>query len=114
MRVANDTIIPDGSPTLGGDWTSESLPLEHIAMFSIQLEFDGTPSGAFILECSNDDDNKEPTNWTLIEGSTQSISEAGDHTWNVEDSAFNWVRVRWIYSAGTGTLNSARFNAKGV
>lgn len=121
MLVANDTFFPHGvsSVDLSSDWTSSPLPLEHAMFLTIQLLFEGTPAGAFYLECSSEPfdlfkQNKTPTVWTRITGSTQSISEAGDHTWNVEDAGFAWVRIQWEVSGGMGTLTKAQLNAKGV
>ena len=121
MHVANDTFFEDGqsSVDLSSNWTSQALPLEHAMMLTIQLLFEGTPAGAFSLECSSEPfdlfkQGKVPTTWTKITGSTQSISEAGDHTWNVEDTGFAWIRIQWEVSGGMGTLTKAQMNAKGV
>lgn len=96
-----------------------AMPIEHVMALSIQLLFTGTPSGQFYLECSSEPFDKarakeEPSTWTRVLGSEQSIIEAGDHTWNLEDNGFAWIRVKWEFSGGAGTLTSARINTKGV
>lgn len=117
MRIANDTII-SAPESLAISWTSDPIWLGHVADYSIQLIFTGTPQGVFRLQCSNDKETNVETaagvaNWTHVAGSTQSIDEAGDHTWSVSDAGYRWVRVQWIPMTGTGTLTAARFNSKG-
>jgi hypothetical protein len=112
MQVANDTLIPNGPVSLTTSWASEALLLDKIYMASISLVFSGTPSGGFTVQCSNDKSN--PINWTTIDGSLQNITAAGDHTYNIEDMGFKYIRVVYTYSGGSGTLESARYTGKGV
>ena len=117
MRISNDTII-SGPVDLSANWTSEPIWLGHISAYSIQLFFSGTPNGAFRLQCSNDkEQNVETavgvTHWTTVAGSSQVIDEAGDHTWTVREAGYRWVRVQWISGLGAGSLDVAKFNAKG-
>lgn len=116
MSVANDNIIPGNPISLSSDWTSEPVYIYQIVVLAIQLVFDGSPNGVFSLECSNDEysPSQEPQNWTLIRGSEQSVNEDGNHTWNIEDAGYRWVRVQWVRTSGSGTLQSARYNGKGV
>lgn len=111
MRAANDTII-EQSESLADDWVSEIIPLYSITNYSIQLVFGGTLSGVFLLECTQSQ-KPEIGVWTEIEGSRQTVNEDGDHTWEVRETGNLYVRIRWLYSSGSGTLITARFNAKG-
>lgn len=123
MRIANDLITLD-STDLSANITSEPIWLAHICNYSIQLVFAGAPQGEFKLQLSNDfgnaqaaqEDNRDfqITHWTDITGSEQAILAAGNHTWQVQNAGYRWVRVIWTFSSGTGTLSSARFNVKGV
>lgn len=119
MRLTNDAII-QGPISLANSWTSDPIWLGHVADYSIQLFFSGTPGGILRLQCSNDrEQNVEGaqgvTNFTLIAGSTQTIDESGDHTWSIYNAGYRWVRVQWIAGmASTGSLNSARVNGKGI
>lgn len=117
MRVSNDTLLSE-PVDLSADWNSPPIWLGHIAGYSIQLVFSGTPSGAFRLQVSNDKETSVEsaagvTNWTTMTGSTQLITEAGDHTWSIADSSYRWARVQWLAGVGTGSLDGAQFNAKG-
>lgn len=120
MRLSNDSLI-SAPVDLSTPWTSDPIWCGTLYAMSVSLAFNGIPEGTFRLECSNDKGQEGAgvsyasgvTNWTAIEGSSQLIDEAGDHTWAVSDVSWRWLRVRWIPSAGTSTLTSARFNAKG-
>lgn len=121
MWVGSDTLI-DASVDLTTPWTSNPIPVAQVVHFSIQLQFSGAPEGTFRLRGSNDQGRPNSTdslkgegitNWTLINGSSQLIEEAGDHMWDAREIGYRWVQVQWLPSAGTGTLNSARFSTKG-
>lgn len=116
MSVANDNIIPGNPISLATSWTSEPVYVYQIVLLSIQLVFTGTPVGTFSLECSNDeyDSKLAPQNWTKIAGSAQDVTEAGDHTWNIQDAGYRWIRVVYTADSGTGTLTVARYNGKGI
>jgi hypothetical protein len=118
VRISNDDII-NGPVDLSANWTSDPIWLGHLYAYSVQLKFSGAPNGVFRLQCSNDKETDVSTaagvvNWTLYAGSSQVITEAGDHTWSVSDAGYRWVRVQWLAGLGTGSLDSAKFNAKGV
>lgn len=125
MRIANENLLLESGPvSLGANWTSRPIWLGHICNFSIQLVFTGSPQGTFTLQMSNDAGHIDAqskavqssgvVNWTTIAGSSQSILAAGDHSYQFENAGFQWVRVVWTFSSGTGNLTSARANVKGV
>lgn len=121
MRISNDTLIT-GPADMSQPWTSDAIWCGHISDMSISLEFTGSPEGYFRLQASNDVgsqfqgayDPNSVENWTNIDGSLQLIDEAGDHTWTITSMGWRWTRVQWVPSAGSGSLITARFNAKGV
>ncbi len=121
MRVANDSLI-SGAQDWSTAWTSMPILLQHAASASIQLFFSGSPAGMLKLQCSNDAANMrsdtswsgQAQNWTDIEGSEQIIAAAGDHTWQLCNVGYMWVRVSWAPASGTSSLDSARFTTKGV
>lgn len=123
MRIGQDTIIPNGPQDLSNSWTSDPILLEHVSNYSIQLVFSGTLTGTWSLQSSTDEGHTSQAteatraqgveNWTTIFGSEQAIVEAGDHTWNVQQAGYKWVRIAWEPSSGTGSLDSARFYTKG-
>lgn len=123
MKLANGSFIDTSIPM---DVTFESLPLYlgNIVNFSIQLVFSGTPVGTLKLQCSSDLGNilnpgliqqsDKVVNWTDVNHSDQAISSDGTHTWNVQNVGYNWVRIVYTAVSGTGSLDIARFNIKGV
>jgi hypothetical protein len=116
VSVANDNIIPGDPVSLSSDWTSEPVYIYQIVALAIQLVFTGSPVGNFTLQCSNDEysSNLAPQNWTTLDGSAQSITEAGNHTWNIQDAGYRWIRVVYTRTSGSGNLTVARYNGKGV
>lgn len=120
MRIANDALTLSGTD-MRDDITSSAVWLGHICNFSIQLVFTGTPNGTLKLQCSNDSggpdvSNPSLTNWTDITGSSQAITASGNHTWNVQNCGYKWVRLYWTdaTSGNPSTLTVARMNVKGV
>lgn len=125
MRVKNEDLLDESGPV---DLTSSTelkpVWLGHIANYAIQLVFDGAPVGSFKLQASNDLGNSTSasasmqdsgiTNWTDIADSAAAISAAGDVMWQVENAGYNWVRVVWTVTSGSGNITSARAYVKGV
>lgn len=122
MRIGNDIINIDSD--LSSNQTSDPVWLGHIANYSIQIVFSGTPGGNFKLQMSNDEGRPQAAqeadkdygvvNWTDIADSALTVSAAGDVAWNYRDCGYRWVRVVWTQTSGTGTITSIRFNVKGV
>lgn len=124
MRIANENLIPSGAQDMSTSFDLAPVYLGHIVNYSIQLVFTGSPVGTLSLQCSNDPgfptgnspvvQSSNVTNWTIITGSSQAISAAGNVVWNVENAGYTWVRVDYVATSGAGSLTSARTNVKGV
>jgi hypothetical protein len=129
MRIANDSLsvsdvdVSTTAVSMGTSFNSDGFYLGHIVNYSIQLVFTGTPNGTFMLQCSNDKGIEDKvggwnaagvTHWTDITGSDQPITGSGDLAWSVENAGYRWVRLVWTRSSSTGSLTSARVNAKGI
>lgn len=122
MRIGNDVLNIDSD--LSTNQVSEPVWLGHIANYSIQIFFSGTPGGNFKLQMSNDFGNVQAPveadrdfkidNWTDIADSALTVSAAGDVAWNYRDAGYRWVRVVWTQTSGSGTITSVRFNVKGI
>lgn len=125
MRVANEDLLKGAaSASLSADWASPPVWLGHIANYAIQLVFSSNPNGTFKLQASCDP-VQQPTptestqtakvvNWTDISNSSQVITASGNHMWAVENAGYNWVRVVFTRTSGSGVLNTARGYVKGV
>jgi hypothetical protein len=121
MRVGSDNLIAapvDWSTA----WTSPALSLRHVSNYSVQLKWTGSTTGMLHLQLSNDAGNTDNSgtiatsalsHWTDITGSEQIVAGAGDHSWQVSNAGYLWVRVVWAPTTGTPSLVSARFSTKG-
>jgi len=121
MRVQNKSLI-DSPVALTTSWQSEPIWLEHIICWSLQLIFTGSPSGTFVIQVSNDPLSYEDVkngaktigNWSDYTGSTSIITAAGDLFFNIKDAGYKWARVKYVFTAGTGSLTVATFQVKGA
>lgn len=94
---------------------SASLPIYGMIGWAAQLFFTGSPVGTFKAQGSCNATGVPPTTdaeWSDIGDSSQAISAAGNILYNYDSANFNWVRIVYTKTSGTGTLNG-RFNAKG-
>ena|SRR5271165_2313668 len=110
--------IVGGSSNIPTDMTvpinSLAVNLDSIVSYSIQAIFSGSPAGSLQLQSSDDTPLAQipaANSWTVITDSVQGISAAGTYVVNVELPAYSFVRLQWIPTGGSGTLN-VRINAK--
>ncbi len=123
MKLFNQSLIT-APQSLSTSFELFPIYMGNIVLCSIQLVFTGSPTGTFKLQCTNDPGN--PTlpgkvaqssgvvNWTDIDDSSQNITEGGNHTWNVTDIGYLWLRVVYTATSGTGSLIDARVTVKGI
>lgn len=80
---------------------SESLNIQQAAGYSVQAVWNGTsPVGTFEIQGSNDN-----SNFTTVTSSPIAISgNDGTILVNVEFAQYGYVRVKYNFSSGTGTL----------
>lgn len=127
MRIANDSLAVSNVEApfdMASSFVTDGFYLGHIAYFSIQAFFTGSPTGNFTLEASNDKGIEDRTsggwsaagvsNWTTVADSAFPVTAAGDVMWDVQNVGYRWVRVRWTWTAGSGSVTSIRANAKGI
>lgn len=123
MRIKNLTM-QSSATSLGASANLSAVHIGHVANFAIQLVWTGSPVGTFKLQASCDEGAPSAnttavvtsgvSNWTDIADSSVSVFAAGDIMWNVENCGYNFVRVVWARTSGTGSLTVARLNSKGV
>lgn len=118
MRLLNEKLIDDEDAS--ADINSAPGLLASVFGYSIQITIDGTPAGTVKLQGSDDPvpdsqfnvKNYPVSNWTDIKNSSQAVTGAGYVVYNVADVAYNWVRVVYSASSGTGNM-TALLNTKG-
>lgn len=121
MRIHNEDLELDGTD-MESNITSDPLRLESVINYSIQVVFTGSANGSFKLQASNDDDEKLDgvsgptiTNWTDIDGSTKTVTAAGNIMYDVENTGYKWVRLVWTDSSSSGAdITVARYHIKGL
>lgn len=110
MRVLHEILLATSDASIN----ETSLPglLAHAWGYSIQAIFTGSPVGAIKLQGSSDPvpdanfaaANYPVVNWTDIANSSTSVTGSGTVAYDVVKSAYNWVRVVYTASSGTGTI----------
>lgn len=119
MRLSNVVLLNAGDAS--GNLTSTAGLIAHVFGFNIQIVITGSPVGVLKLQGSSDpvpdaqfppSGNWVPTNWTDIKDSSVNVTGAGTVDYDVGDAFFNFVRVVYSSSSGTGTM-TIRMNAKG-
>lgn len=106
----NIPIVTNGDMTT--TINSSPVNLDSIVSYSLQAIFTGTPTGTLQLQASDDVPlDYNPVNWTIITDTISGVTTAGTYTVNVEQPAYSWVRLQYIPTGSSGTLN-ARINAK--
>lgn len=86
----------------------ESAPfvLGDLQTFSIEVDFTGTNvAGTLTLEAKNEDG----FNWKTVSGSSQAVTSSTSHIWSVSAAGYKMVRVRWVYTSGTGNIKASVF-----
>lgn len=109
MLINTKVFLPATSGATS--FNSTGYPLGHVVLFYIQAVITGTLAGTAKLQTSGEpiltgDPNAQPasTSWVDYTGSSQTIASAGVAAWNVADVGFNWVRIVYTASSGTGTI----------
>jgi len=106
MRVFNDTITI--GTDLASNQTSDAYSVEHIANFAVQFALTGSPSGTIKVQASLDAES-----WSDVPSASTSVAASGVFFINVVDAGYNYMRVVYERTTGTGTITKALINGKG-
>lgn len=80
---------------------SASYLLGDVTNYCVSVDFTGSDvAGTLTLESAPASTGP----WTTVLNSSQAITSSGDHMWNVNGASYPWVRVRWVYTSGTGNI----------
>ena len=125
MKFFNVPNIIPASTVMNTTINSSPMQLMDSFIYSIQIVFTGTPTGAFKLQASDDpaaesvgtgNVAKLPTHWTDVSNSSFTVAAAGNVMWTVDMPGYNWVRVVYTDAssgASTAIITNAVYNAKG-
>lgn len=93
---------------MSGDLISSAQIMDQEIVCTLQAVWVGaTPVGTLSLQLSND-----KIIWTDYSGSSTSVNGNGNFAWNIEMAPFQWVRVIYTFTSGTGAL-AINFSGKG-
>ena len=90
--------------------TSPAIPLEQAFMCGIQTTYTGAPVGSLFLTVSNDGITYSKYNSS---DNPQAITTAGSYYWIITATPFNFLKLNYTFTSGTGTLN-ATSSYKGI
>lgn len=97
---------------------SDPMQLEQILGYAVQVVMTGSPVGTLVLQGSCDAPQTPngigvaPTTWVDLGGTSYSVTAAGNVLYNMSEPFYNWVRLVYTRTSGSGAL-TATFNAKG-
>ena len=106
MRVFDYKLLTNGD--MSGNINSPAQQLVQMQIASIQATFSGSPVGSLKLQITNDDPHivgAANVIWSDYSGSTTAVSGSGNFLWNLLSNGYNFVRVVYTFSSGTGSLN---------
>jgi len=98
-NVYNIQIVTNGDMSQS-TVTSDVIDLSRTDGYAVYAEWTGSPNGVIELQASLDGNT-----WVTITGSPSIITTAGNFMWNVGDVFYDKVRVLYIKTSGSGTLN---------
>lgn len=99
MKIVN-LIYPATSAAV--NVTSVPMDLGDLQTYSIAVDFTGSDlAGTLTLESSNDN-----SDFVTVASSSQAVTSAASHIWNVTGAGYRYVRVKWTASSGTGNITA--------
>lgn len=80
--------------------TSVAYDLGDLKSCSIHVDFTGSDlAGSLKLQASNDN-----SDWVDVGNSTQSVTSATSHLWNITSAEYRYIRPVWTASSGSGNI----------
>lgn len=90
--------------SMASSFNSNEFDVSSFKGFSIQCVYSGSPNGAMKIQVSND--QEDPTNWDDLDNSSVTITTSGSETYIVNDVFYNFIRLVYTFSSGSGTFNA--------
>jgi hypothetical protein len=110
VRYINVPVITAGDAS--GNLTSSVIDASYLMLASVAVTSTSTAVGTVKLQASNDAPNTTPSIWTDIPSATAAISAAGTVLIPKTDIAYEYIRVVYTSTSGSGTL-TARLKGTG-
>lgn len=116
-NVIQMVFTPNNTMTGTATISTNAIPVDQIYGFAIQAVWTGTSAGTLKLQASSDPAPKSSnvstggpyavTNWTdVTNSSTAVVSGGGNFMWNFNGAFYNYVRLVYTNSSGTGAITA--------
>ncbi len=87
---------------MSGNLLSAAMPITQGYIGAIQAVWTGAPVGSLALLISNDG-----VTYSSYTGSSTAVSGAGNFMWNLASCGFNYIKLQYTFTSGTGVLNAS-------
>ena len=101
----NALVLTNGNMT--GNLESEVIDTSRVDSVVFYAKWTGSPVGTLKVQVSIDD-----INYVDLDDSPVAVTEAGDFMWNIVDTNYDKIKVVYVATSGSGTLN-VQANVKG-
>jgi hypothetical protein len=102
MKTAE--LIP--TQTAAAGITSVYYDLGDLTIYTVQVSFTGANVvGTLTLEASDD----PAVGFVTVLDTSQAVAASGGHMYNVVEAGYRFVRLKWVYTSGTGNIKATIF-----
>ena len=100
----NAQLVTNGN--MASTIVTSPVNLEKLSSLSFQVTFSGSPNGSMLLQSSNNG-----STWTSITNTIRTITAAGDIMYPIAEFDVHYIRVAWVPTSGSGTMNVYAFGS---
>lgn len=114
MILPQNILSTWDSTTLTADRVTAAIDISCVKGFALYTEWSAGVVGSVALQGSLDPVTTPASvsNWSDISGSSVAVSGANSTLWNVSDAHYTWVRIKFTFTSGTGTMTESYFHQK--
>jgi len=112
MKFVDKKILDVGD--MAASINSDAVLIDQIYGYAVQCVFTGSPVGTLKIQTSCDilQGTEVVSTWTDLAGATFAVSAAGNASFNYDAQYYQYFRVVYTRTSGTGAL-SITYNGKG-
>lgn len=114
MILPRSILATWDSVTLSADRVTTGIDISCVKGFALFAKWGAGAVGTISLQGSLDPVSSPASvsNWSDISGSSVAVSGANSTLWNVSDAHYTWVRIKFTFTSGTGTMTESYFHQK--
>jgi hypothetical protein len=102
MRLLNDILM--NASDASANVNSLGIDSSFMVAVSASAVVTGTAAGTLKLQACND--KLTPTHWIDVPSASQAVAGAGNYLIPKLDVAYQWLRVIYVSTSGTGTITA--------